>query len=192
MARTPSTMLALGTAAPAFNLPEPASGKKISLAEFANQPLVVLFICNHCPYVKHIAAKLAELARHYQPQGVAFVAINSNDIAHYPDDSPAKMVEMVAEYAFTFPYLFDETQAVARSYRAACTPDLYLFDAAHTLVYRGQFDDARPRSEAPVTGKDLAAALDALLAGKAINAEQKASLGCNIKWRPGNEPDYYG
>lgn len=191
MARTPSTMLALGTAAPSFTLLEPTSGRHLTLLDFSNRPLVVLFICNHCPYVKHIAARLAEVARHYQKLGIAFVAINSNDVASYPDDSPEKMVEMVKEYGFTFPYLYDDSQEVAKAYHAACTPDLYLFDATHHLVYRGQFDNSRPRNEEPITGHDLTDAIDALLANKAVSAEQIASLGCNIKWRPGNEPDYY-
>lgn len=192
MARTPSTMLELGTAAPHFSLPEPRSGKTVALDDFAGRPLLVAFICNHCPYVKHIVAQFSQLARHYQQQGVAVVAINSNDVRHYPDDSPDKMVDFGREHAFDFPYLFDETQAVAKAYRAACTPDLYLFDAAHRLVYRGQFDDARPRNDIPVTGSDLSNAIDALLAGGALTADQKPSLGCNIKWIPGNEPDYFG
>lgn len=192
MARTPSTMLELGTAAPDFSLPEPASGKTISLQAFKGEPLVVVFMCNHCPYVKHIAPKLAEVAREFQDLGVAFVGINSNDAANYPDDGPEKMVEEVRAQGYTFPYLYDETQAVAKAYRAACTPDLYLFDQDHRLVYRGQFDDSRPRNDEPVTGRDLSEALRALLAGMPVPAEQKPSLGCNIKWKPGNEPDYFG
>lgn len=192
MARTPSTMLPLGTAAPFFSLIEPASGNMVSLEEFKGKPMVVVFMCNHCPYVKHIAAKLSEIATAFQQQGVAFVGINSNDVANYSDDSPEKMVETVNEYDFTFPYLYDESQEIAKAYRAACTPDLYLFDQDHRLVYRGQFDEARPRNDDPVTGKDLQDAIKALLAGIPIPSEQKASLGCNIKWKPGNEPDYFG
>ncbi|MGM0594241.1 MAG: thioredoxin family protein [Pseudomonadota bacterium] len=192
MARTPSTMLELGTPAPAFSLPESASGKTVSLEDFRGRPVVVAFICNHCPYVLHIAGKLAELAHRYQQQGVEFVAINSNDVANYPDDSPDKMPVMAQKYGFTFPYLFDESQAVAKSYRAACTPDFYLFDSEHKLVYRGQFDNARPRNDEPITGADLEDALKALLANLPPLEEQKPSLGCNIKWKEGNEPDYFG
>ena len=192
MARTPSTMVDLGTAAPDFTLLEPLTGNTISLSDFSGKPLVVLFICNHCPFVKLIAEKLAEVANTYQEKGVAFVAINSNDVANYPDDSPEKMVAFVREYGIGFPYLFDETQAVAKAYRAACTPDIYLFDAAHKLVYRGQFDAARPGNEEPVTGADLSDAIKALLANLPVADEQTPSLGCNIKWKPGNEPDYYG
>lgn len=192
MARTPSTMLELGTSAPYFALPEPASGKTVTLDDFSGRPLVLAFICNHCPYVKHIIGQFSAIAGKYQKHGIAFVAINSNDAHHYPDDSPDKMIDFGREHGFGFPYVFDEAQTVARAYRAACTPDLYLFDAAHRLVYRGQFDDARPHSAAPVTGRDLSNAIDALLSGKPIPSEQKPSLGCNIKWTPGNEPDYYG
>jgi len=184
-------MLELGTAAPQFALPDPAIGGMVSLADFAGRPLVVVFICNHCPYVKHIVAQISAVARRYQERGIAFVAINSNDVSHYPDDSPDKMVVFGREHAFTFPYLYDETQAVAKAYRAACTPDLYLFDAAHRLVYRGQFDGARPSNDVPVTGHDLITAMEALLGGKPLPTEQVPSLGCNIKWIPGNEPDYY-
>jgi peroxiredoxin len=192
MARTPSTMLELGTRAPAFSLPEPATGKTVSLADFAGRPLLVVFICNHCPYVLHIADKLAEVARTFQQSDVEFVAINSNDVANYPDDSPEKMPAMSARYGFTFPYLFDESQEVAKTYRAACTPDFFLFDADHKLAYRGQFDDARPRNDEPVTGNDLSDAIKALLANLPPLEEQKPSLGCNIKWKAGNEPDYFG
>ncbi|MCW8828047.1 MAG: thioredoxin family protein [Gammaproteobacteria bacterium] len=192
MARTPSTMLELGTPAPDFSLPEPATGKTISLRDSAGSPLVVVFICNHCPYVLHIAAKLAEVAKEFQQRGVEFVAINSNDVANYLDDSPEKMPAFSEKFGLTFPYLFDETQVVASAYRAACTPDFYLFDADHRLVYRGQFDDARPRSDTPVTGADLGEAINALLANRPPLDGQKPSLGCNIKWRPGNEPDYFG
>lgn len=191
MALTPSTMLPLGTTAPDFKLPDP-EGKPVALTDFKAAPaLLVAFICNHCPYVKHLRAGLAQLARDYQPRGVAIVAISSNDAANYPEDSPARMKAEARAAGYTFPYLHDETQAVAKAYRAACTPDFFLFDAARKLVYRGQFDDSRPSNGVPVTGKDLRAALDAVLAGKPAPANQKPSMGCNIKWKPGNEPDYY-
>lgn len=190
MARTPSTMLELGTVAAYFSLPDPATGRVVSLDEFVGQPLVVAFICNHCPYVKHIVRQFSVMARLYQAKGVAFVAINSNDVINYPDDSHEMMVKFGSEHSFTFPYLYDESQMIAKAYRAACTPDIYLFDETHRLVYRGQFDDSRPRNEVPVTGQDLSGAIDALLKGRPIPSEQKASLGCNIKWRPGNQPAY--
>ena len=191
MALTPSTMLPLGTTAPDFKLSD-TNGKTVSLSDFKSSPaLLVLFICNHCPYVKHIRAGLAQLARDYVPKGVAIVAISSNDAAHYPDDSPARMKEEVKSAGYIFPYLYDETQAVAKAYRAACTPDIYLFDKGQKLVYRGQLDDSRPNSGVPVTGKDLRAALDAVLAGKPVPPHQKASVGCNIKWKAGNAPDYF-
>ncbi|HXR04131.1 MAG TPA: thioredoxin family protein [Verrucomicrobiae bacterium] len=191
MALTPSTMLPLGTTAPDFKLPD-ANGKTVALADFQDKPvLLVLFICNHCPYVKHIRAGLAQLARDYLPRGVAIVGINANDVANYPDDSPARMKEEVKAAGYLFPYLYDETQSVAKAYRAACTPDIYLFDKGRKLVYRGQLDDSRPGNGIPVTGKDLRTALDAALAGKPISPNQKASMGCNIKWKAGNEPDYF-
>ncbi len=192
MARTPSTMLALGTAAPDFALLEPATGKTISLKDFQGKPLLVAFICNHCPYVLHIQTVFARMAEEYQAKGIAVVAINANDVANYPDDSPEKMVQQVNDVPYTFPYLFDATQQVAKAYQAACTPDFFLFDADHKLYYRGQFDDARPRSDVPVTGKDMRAAMDSLLAGMAAPENQVASLGCNIKWKAGNEPEYFG
>ncbi len=191
MARTPSTMLELGTSAAEFSLPEPATGNTVSLADFHGKPLLLVFICNHCPYVLHIAAKLGEMAVEFAAKGVQFVAINSNDVANYPDDAPDKMAAMGQHFGFTFPYLFDESQQVARAYRAACTPDFYLFDATHALIYRGQFDSSRPGNDEPVTGADLANAINALLAHLPPSAEQKPSLGCNIKWKPGNEPDYF-
>jgi peroxiredoxin len=191
MALTPSTMLPLGTPAPDFNLPD-TNGEMVSLDDFKSAPaLLVMFICNHCPYVKHIRAGLAQLARDYLPRRVAIVAINSNDVANYPDDSPVKMKAEVKAAGYTFPYLYDESQEVAKAYRAACTPDLYLFDKNLKLVYRGQLDDSRPNSGVPVTGKDLRAALDAVLAGQPVSSDQKASMGCNIKWKSGNEPDYF-
>ena len=191
MSLTPSTMLPLGTSAPDFQLPD-TQGKNVSLADFANAPaLLVIFMCNHCPYVKQIRTGLAQLGRDYQPRGVAMVGINSNDAGNYPADSPAQMKIEVKSAGYTFPYLFDGTQEVAKAYRAACTPDIFLFDRQHKLVYRGQFDDSRPGNGAPVTGKDLGAALDALLASKPVPANQKPSIGCNIKWKPGNEPDYF-
>jgi peroxiredoxin len=191
MALTPSTMLPLGTAAPDFKLPD-TTGKTVTLAELRGKPaLLVVFMCNHCPYVKHLRAGLAQLARDYQPRGVAIVGINSNDVANYPEDNPARMKEEVKSAGYLFPYLYDEAQVVAKAYRAACTPDLYLFDKNQKLVYRGQFDDSRPGNGIPVTGKDLRAALDAVLAGKPVPPEQKPSIGCNIKWKSGNEPDYF-
>jgi len=191
MALTPSTMLRLGTTAPDFKLPD-TDGKTVSLADFKDKAaLLVLFICNHCPYVKHIRTGLVDLARDYQSRSVAIVGINSNDVANYPDDSPVRMKEEVRTAPYTFPYLYDESQAVAKAYRAACTPDLYLFDKKRKLVYRGQFDGSRPGNGIPLTGKDLRTALDALLAGKPVSPNQKASIGCNIKWKAGNEPEYF-
>jgi peroxiredoxin len=184
-------MLPLGTQAPDFRLPDPG-GKLVSLADFKSAPaLLVIFMCNHCPYVKHVRDGLAKLARDYRQRGVAVVSINANDVANYPADSPPKMAEEAAAAGYIFPYLYDETQSVAKAYRAACTPDLYLFDQEQRLVYRGQFDDSRPGNGLPVTGKDMRAALDAVLAGKPVPPAQKASIGCNIKWKPGNEPDYF-
>ena len=192
MARTASTMLELGTPAPDFHLPEPVTGREVSLDDFRDAPaLLVTFICNHCPYVQHIRHRLAKLVRDYQGKGLTAVGVNSNDVAHYPDDAPEKMIEEVRNIGYTFPYLYDETQEVAKAYRAACTPDFFLFDRDRRLTYRGQFDDARPGNGAPVTGRDLAAAIDAVLAGRAVPADQKPSLGCNIKWKPGNEPDFH-
>ncbi len=183
-------MLPLGTTAPDFKLPD-TNGKTVVLADFKGKPLLVMFICNHCPYVKHIRTGLAQLARDYIPRGAAIVGINSNDVPNYPEDSPARMKDEVKSAGYIFPYLYDESQAVAKSYRAACTPDIYLFDKGHKLVYRGQFDDSRPGNGIPVTGKDLRSALDAALADKLAPVEQKASVGCNIKWKAGNEPDYF-
>ena len=190
MALTPSTMLPLGTAAPDFNLPD-TQGHDTALADFKTAPaLLVAFICNHCPYVKHLRAGLAQLARDYQPRGAAIVAISANDVANYPEDGPAKMKAEARSAGYIFPYLYDETQAVAKAYRAACTPDFFLFDAARKLVSRGQFDNSRPGNGVPVTGQDLRAALDAVLAGKPVPADQKPSIGCNIKWKPGHAPTY--
>jgi len=190
MALTPSTMPPLGTTAPDFNLPD-TNGKLVAPADFKElAALVVIFICNHCPYVVHIRAGLAQLARDYAPKHVGFVGINSNDVKNYPADSPAKMKDEVKVAGYIFPYLFDESQAVAKSYRAACTPDIFLYDRGRRLVYRGQFDASRPGNGIPVTGKDLRAALDAVLAGRTTSEFQAPSIGCNIKWKPGNEPDY--
>jgi peroxiredoxin len=191
MALTPSTMLPLGTTAPDFQLPD-TNGKIISLADFKNAPaLLVIFMCNHCPYVIHIRAGLAQLARDYAARGVGIVGISSNDAKNYPADSPAKMKDEVKTAGYIFPYLYDETQIVAKNYRAACTPDIFLFDKKQRLVYRGQFDASRPNNGIPVTGTDLRAALDALLAGKSVAEKQVPSIGCNIKWKAGNEPDYF-
>lgn len=192
MARTPSTMLPLGTPAPEFSLPN-IDGATVKLGDFAGEKgLLVVFMCNHCPFVIHLADALAEFAKEYQGKGLAIVGISSNDVAGYPDDSPEKMVTEAQQRGYVFPYLYDETQEVAKAYRAACTPDFFLFDADHKLAYRGQFDSTRPDSGATPTGEDLRAAADALLAGSCPTDDQKPSLGCNIKWRAGNEPDYFG
>lgn len=184
-------MLALGTPAPDFSLPD-CDGRTHGLADFAGAPaLLVAFICNHCPFVQHVRDEFAALAREYQARGLAIVAINSNDIEAYPGDGPDAMRAEAAARGYVFPYLLDVTQAVAKSYRAACTPDFFLFDARRRLAYRGQFDDSRPGNGRPVTGADLRAAIDATLAGREPGADQWPSLGCNIKWRKGNEPEYY-
>jgi len=183
-------MLPLGTPAPDFNLPDTA-GETVSLTDFKEaSALLVIFMCNHCPFVKHILNVMVNLIKEYQAKGIAVVGINSNDVVNFPDDSPKKMVKVVEETGFTFPYLYDETQKVAKAYRAACTPDFFLFDKDRKLVYRGQMDDSRPGNNIPVTGADLTAAIDAVLAGKQVNAEQKPSMGCNIKWKQRNEPGY--
>ncbi len=184
-------MLPLGTKAPDFRLPDP-SGKMVGLTDFKHTTaLLVIFMCNHCPYVKHIRDGLAKLARDYQPRGVAVVGISSNDVANYPDDSPAKMAAEAASAGYTFPYLYDETQAVAKAYTAACTPDFFLFDKKRQLIYRGQLDDSRPGNGKKVTGKDLREAVTAVLEDRPIGADQRPSAGCNIKWKPGNEPAYF-
>ncbi len=190
MARTPSTMLPLGTPAPDFRLPD-FDGRMHALADFAAAPaLLVAFICSHCPFVRHLRPEFAEFAREYSRRGLAVVAINANDVEAYPQDGPDAMRHEAAETGYVFPYLLDETQSVAQAYRAACTPDFFLFDAARRLVYRGQFDDSRPDTGRPVTGADLRAAVEATLAGGTPSPDQRPSLGCNIKWRKGNEPDY--
>lgn len=191
MVKTASTMLRLGTPAPDFSLLN-VDGRTVSRDDFAGQPaLLVMFICNHCPFVKHIADELARLGRDYQARQVGVVAINSNDTSSHPDDSPERMVHEAEERGYTFPYLFDEEQTVAQAYRAACTPDFFVFDRDRRLVYRGQLDDSRPGNGKPVTGSDLRAALDAVLAGRPVPEPQTASIGCNIKWRPGHEPEYF-
>jgi peroxiredoxin len=191
MVATPSTMLALGTSAPDFRLPD-VTDRMVSRDDLAGHAaLLVMFICNHCPYVRHVVAEISRLGREYQERGVGVVAISSNDVAQYPDDGPAAMAEFAAAHDFTFPYLYDESQAIARAYQAACTPDFFLFDGTRRLVYRGQLDDARPANMQPIDGHDLRAALDATLAGQPAPEPQLASLGCNIKWKPGSEPVYF-
>jgi peroxiredoxin len=190
MARTPSTMLQLDTSAPDFRLPD-FDGGMHALADFRDAPaLLVVFICSHCPFVRHVREAFAAFAREYAPRGLAVVAINSNDLEAYPQDGPDGMRREAAELGYVFPYLFDASQEVAKAYQAACTPDFFLFDGARRLVYRGQFDDSRPGNGRPVTGADLRAAVDATLAGRSPPVEQYPSLGCNIKWKRGNEPQY--
>jgi peroxiredoxin len=185
MALTPSTMLPLGTIAPDFQLPDVVSNRLVSPATFkGKKALLVMFICRHCPFVKHIQQELARLGTDYRDKNVGIVAISANDAANYPDDAPDKLKMMAQELGFTFPFCYDESQAVARSYQAACTPDFFLFDENQSLVYRGQLDDSRPSNNLPVTGTDLRAAIDAVLAGKPVTTEQKPSIGCNIKWKP--------
>ena len=184
-------MLSLKTQAPHFSLPDTVTGKMVSLDQFRGKPLLVMFICNHCPFVKHVRDKLQEIGASFGAKGIGVVAINSNDVSSHPDDSPAKMKLEAIEARYTFPYLFDEDQIVAKAYEAACTPDFYLFDKNHRLVYRGQLDDSRPGNNIPVSGKDLISATNSLLAGDKISDNQKPSLGCNIKWKSGNEPAYF-
>ena len=190
MAATASTMLTLGTTAPDFQLPD-TTGSLVSRDDFAGWPaLLVMFLCNHCPYVKHVAEEVVRLSAEYQARGVGIVAISSNDVAQFPEDAPARMGAVAAAMGFTVPYLYDETQEVAKAYHAACTPDFFLFDADRRLVYRGQLDGARPGNDVPVSGRDLRAALDAVLADMPVPEPQLPSLGCSIKWKPRNEPEY--
>ncbi len=191
MALTPSTMIPLGTKAPNFSLPDVISGKTILLKDFSdNKGLLVMFISRHCPYVQHVKKELAKLGKSYSAKGLGIVAISSNDIVKYPDDSPEKIKEMAIELDFNFPCCYDEYQEIAKAYSAACTPDFFLFDKDFKLVYRGQLDDSRPDNGKPVTGKDLRAAIEALLSGQAISSNQKPSMGCNVKWKTGKEPSY--
>jgi peroxiredoxin len=193
MAAVHSTMLELGTEAPDFNLPDTISGRNYNKDGFkGNKALLVMFICNHCPYVKLIKEALVEYAADYMPKGVGIVAISSNDVKNYQDDSPEKMKEDGEKFGYPFPYLYDESQEVAKAYKAACTPDFFLFDENHRLEYRGQFDDARPKNGIEPTGKDLREATDKVLAGEAVPEDQIPSIGCNIKWKKGNEPAYFG
>lgn len=196
MAKTASDMLPLGTPAPDFRLEDAVSGHTVALADFApGLPLLVMFVCNHCPYVVHVRDEFGRLERDYAGR-LSIVAINSNDLATHPQDGPEHMRELACEFGWTFPFLFDATQEVAKAYHAACTPDLFLFGAVaggvRPLVYRGQLDGSRPGNDVPVTGSDLRAAIDAVLEGRQVSADQRPSLGCNIKWAPGNEPDYFG
>ena len=193
MALTASTMLPLGTKAPEFELPDVVSGKLISLSNYTGkQAVLVMFICQHCPFVKHIKTQLAQLSSDYVNSNLGMIAISSNDVSTHPEDAPEYLQAMVQEFSLTFPICYDESQEVAKAYTAACTPDFFLFDASLQLVYRGQLDDSRPSNGKPVTGADLRAAIEAVLAGKPVDVEQKPSIGCNIKWKPGNAPSYYG
>jgi peroxiredoxin len=189
MAATPSTMRTLGSPAPDFSLPD-TRGNTVSLSDFRGKPLLVAFICNHCPFVRHIGSKLGEVTADLAGRGMGVVLINANDVANHPEDAPAKMPAFMKEFGISVPYLVDESQETARAYEAACTPDFFLFDDRHRLVYRGQFDDARPGNNSTVTGADLSAAADAVLTGRTVPADQKPSMGCNIKWKPGNEPAF--
>ncbi|MCA9655269.1 MAG: thioredoxin family protein [Myxococcales bacterium] len=192
MVMTPSQMLALGTEAPAFRLPDPF-GREVSLDDYPDaKGYLVVFMCNHCPFVRHIRDELANLGRELPARGVTMVGINSNDAETYPDDSPARMRAEAETYGYAFPYLVDASQEVAKAYQAACTPDFFLFDGARSLVYRGQLDDSRPSNGVPVTGADLRAAVDALLTGNGPVDKQVPSIGCNIKWKPGNAPEWFG
>lgn len=191
MVKTASTMLPLGSAAPDFTLGDVVTERDVSRSDFEGRPLLVMFICNHCPYVVHVREQLAALGRDYLER-MAIVAISSNDAEAYPADAPDAMKREAEEAGYVFPYLFDESQAVAKAYRAACTPDFFLFDGEHRLRYRGQLDDARPGKDAPADGKDLRAAMEAVLAGGEVDDEQRPSLGCNIKWKPGQAPEYFG
>ncbi|MCC0177065.1 thioredoxin family protein [Waterburya agarophytonicola K14] len=193
MVKTASTMLALGTVAPQFELPDVVSGNTITLDTFSNEKaLLVMFICQHCPFVKHVQTELGKIGRDYRQQALGIVAISANDVANYPNDSPEKLKQMAEELNFNFPICYDESQSVSKAYTAACTPDFFLFDGNNKLAYRGQLDDSRPSTDIPVTGQDLRKAIDLVLGGLAVDFTQKPSIGCNIKWKPGNEPEYFG
>ena len=192
MSLTPSTMLALGTLAPDFKLPDVVSGRTISLKDYEKKKaLLVMFICQHCPYIQHIKTELTKLGHDYADKDIGIVAISANDADNYPDDSPEELKKFAKANKFAFSFLYDESQEVAKAYTAACTPDIFLFDKNRKLVYRGQLDDSRPGNSKPVTGKDLRSAMDAVLADKPVNADQRAATGCNIKWKPGNSPEYF-
>lgn len=190
MVRTTSTMMPLGTSAPDFSLRN-VDGKTVSLGDFSERPVLVIFMCNHCPFVIHLRSAIASFAKEYAGKGLAIVGISANDVNSHPQDGPEQMKIEAKNAGYEFPYLYDETQEVAKAYRAACTPDFFLFDKSHKLVYRGQFDSSRPQSNTPITGEDLRAAADALIAGKPVTDHQKPSIGCNIKWKAGHEPDYF-
>lgn len=191
MVTVPSQMLPLGTLAPKFELTNTINGKIVKSKDYYGMPLLVMFICNHCPYVIHIRDSFNKFSLEYMKRGIAIVAINANSTETHPQDGPLEMRQLGLDYGWRFPYLFDESQEVAKAYKAACTPDFFLFDADHLLVYRGQYDDSRPKKNEPVTGKDLREALNALLEGKPISTNQKPSMGCNIKWKEGYEPEYF-
>lgn len=190
MVKTASTMLPLGTTAPDFSLPN-VDDSVVSRSDFAGKPLLVIFMCNHCPFVIHLRSALAQFADEYQAKGLAVVGISSNDVENYPQDGPEPMKAEAQSAGYDFPYLYDADQSVAKAYCAACTPDFFLFDQDHSLVYRGQFDSSRPGNDVPVTGDDLKAACDAVLAGTEVSTDQKPGIGCNIKWKAGSEPEYF-
>ena len=190
MVKTPSTMLEIGTQAPDFGLPEPLTGQLVNLSDYQDCPVLIVFSCNHCPYVLHIIRSFAEFSSDLQQRGIACIMINANDVEKYSDDSPQNMVRMAHQYNFEFPYLYDESQQIALAYQAACTPDFYLFNDTHQLVYRGQYDGSRPGNDVAVTGADLRAASEALINGDPIPEPQLPSVGCSIKWQAGNEPQY--
>lgn len=193
MSRTPSTMQKLNTKAPDFELPDVVTNETVSLSDFEeSEALLVIFMCNHCPYVKNIKEGLVDFANDYDEEELGIVAVSSNDVENYPDDGPEKMAAEAEEFGYPFPYLYDEDQEAAKAYRAACTPDFFLYNSDRKLVYRGQFDDSRPGNDEPVTGEDLREAVDLLLDDGSVVEEQRPSIGCNIKWKPGNEPDYFG
>ncbi len=193
MAETPSMMLPLGTTMPRFSLEDVVTGRAVTDRSSAGKKgTLVMFICNHCPFVKHVVDELGRVANDFLAKGVSVVAINSNDVSKYPDDGPENMKKLASSKGWQFPFLFDDTQEVAKSFKAACTPDFFVFDAGRKLAYRGQLDDSRPGNKVPVTGEDLRTALDAVAAGKPAPAKQRPSIGCNIKWKPGNEPPYFG
>lgn len=190
MAKTASTMLELGSEAPDFTLPD-TEGNTVSPEDFSDKNgLLIIFMCNHCPFVKHVRDELVRIGNEYIPKGIGIIAISSNNVETHPDDSPEKMAEEAKKFGYPFPYLYDQTQEVAKAYRAACTPDFFLFNRDRKLVYRGQLDDSRPGNDDPVNGKDLRAAMDAVLNDEPVPEDQKPSIGCNIKWKPGNEPAY--